>query len=434
VRRDRDLRSLLAGYVISSAGSGVGLGALPLVAVLALHVSAFGVSLLTGLSGLTAAAIMLPLGTGVEYRRKRPVMVAGDLARFAALASVPAAAALGVLTYPQLVVVGVVTTAGMIAFAAASGANLKALTDPAGRLRANSWFETADWVSVTAGPPLGGLLISAVGPAATMAVDAVSYLGSVVGVLRIAKPEPPPPRRAVNSGVAAGWRYIFAHRGLRALFLNAMLFGGPVIMATPLVAVLILDILGLPAYDYGLALGVPCLGGIAGSRLAPVLVRKFGQRRVLLASGAARTPWLLAYPFVPHGEAGLVVLIGADTVLLFCAGVFNPVFATYRMHVTADAFMVRVRSAWGISSKTVQPLFVLAGGGLAALAGVRPALLAGGLVCVASAALLPFRDLSPESLPATAPPSPPAAAPPGPPGPPGAAPPGAAPPAEAPAA
>jgi predicted MFS family arabinose efflux permease len=192
----------------------------------------------------------------------------------------------------------------------------------------------------------------------------------------------------------AGWRYIFAHPDLRGLFLNAMVFGGPVIMASPLLAVLILDGLGLPARDYGISLGVPCLGGIAGSWLAPRLVGRFGQRRVLLVSGTLRAPWMLLYPLARHGLGGLWIIMTADTFLLVCAGVFGPVFATYQMNVTADEFMARVRTAWGISSKTVQPLCVLVGGGLAALAGVRTALLIGGLACTASVLVMPYKSIS----------------------------------------
>ena len=73
---------------------------------------------------------------------------------------------------------------------------------------------------------------------------------------------------------------------------------------------------------------------------------------------------------------------------------FGPVFATYQMNVTADAYMARVKTAWGISSKTVQPLCVLAGGGLAALAGVRTALFIGGLACTASVLLMPCQSIS----------------------------------------
>lgn len=68
--RDRDIRSLLIGYVVSAVGSGVGASALPIVAVLAVHASAFEVSLLTGISGLAAAAISLPVGTVMEHHRQ----------------------------------------------------------------------------------------------------------------------------------------------------------------------------------------------------------------------------------------------------------------------------------------------------------------------------------------------------------------------------
>ncbi|MCM3883086.1 MFS transporter [Frankia sp. R82] len=392
--RDRDRRNLLVAYTISAAGSGVGSGSLPIVAILVLHASAFEVSMLSGLAGLTAAAVLLPLGAGIEHRRKRPVMIAADLVRFIALASVPVAAALHLLTFGHLVAVGALSSIASTAFAAASGAHLKAMTDTDGCLATNSWFETVDWTSGAAGPPVGGLLIGGFGATATMALDAASYLGSAAGVRRIRAPEPPPPARGADAGIRQGWRYLLAHPGLRRLFLNAMLFGGPVVMTGPLLAVLILDGLRLPAYAYGLSLGLPCLAGIVGARLAPALARRFGQRRVLLVAGAARAPWLLLYPLAPHGPTGLVIIVVADTAMLICAGVFNPIFATYRMEVTADAYMARVRTAWGISAKTVQPLFILAGGGLAALAGVRTALLVAGLACTASITLLPYRALT----------------------------------------
>ncbi|HEY1699733.1 MAG TPA: MFS transporter [Trebonia sp.] len=206
--RDRDIRSLLIGYVVSAVGSGVGASALPIVAVLVLHAPAFEVSLLTGISGLAAAAIALPAGPVIERRRKRPVMMACDIIRFAALGSVPAAAALHALTYAQLVAVGVVSTAATIAFNSASNANLKALTDSGTRTTVNSWFETSNWISVSAGPPVGGLLISGLGATVTMAIDAVSYLGSAAGVWRMRAPAAhgahPGCAQAAREGLRAG--------------------------------------------------------------------------------------------------------------------------------------------------------------------------------------------------------------------------------------
>src|SRR4051795_2178172 len=97
------------------------------------------VSLLAAAGLAVGAAVAVPLGPWVEFRRKRPVMIASDLVRFAAVASVPAAYALGALTFAQLVLVAIVVAASDIAFRAASGAFLKTLR--VDLLHANARFE-----------------------------------------------------------------------------------------------------------------------------------------------------------------------------------------------------------------------------------------------------------------------------------------------------
>ncbi|MER5551747.1 MFS transporter [Streptomyces sp. NPDC002793] len=393
----QDFRRLWGAYAVSAAGSAVGMGALPLIALLVLDSSAFQVSLLAALSAVASGVIALPLGVRIEHRYKRPVMIAADLARCAVLASIPVAMALDRLTFTQLCAVGILQTAASVAFDAASGAHLKALVLPEHRLRANSLFETTNWISVSAGPPVGGLLIAAMGAAATMVVDALSFLGSALGIRRIRQPEPVPPARAATShpgrDIAAGWQYLLRHPGLRPLFFNALLCGGSVMMASPLMAVLMLDDLGLAPWQYGLALGLPCLGGVLGSRLTPLLTRRFGQRRILLLSGVARTLWTVLLPLMPSDALGVFVVVAADFGLLFSAGIFNPSFTTYRMAATPDTLMSRVGTSWSVGSKACQAAFMIAGGLVAAAAGVRGALLIAGLLCMASALLLPWRKV-----------------------------------------
>lgn len=389
-------RWLWGAYTVSAAGSAVGMGALPLVALLVLDCSPFQVSLLAALSAVASGVIALPLGVHIEHRYKRPVMVTADLARGAVLASVPVAMAFGTLTFAHLCAVGILQTAASVAFDAASGAHLKTLVPPEHRLHANSLFETTRWVSVSAGPPAGGLLIGALGAAATLVADALSFLGSALCIRRIRQPEPAPPARAPGSrpgrGIAAGWRYLLRHPGLRPLFFNSLLFGGAVMMTSPLMAVLMLDDLGLAPWQYGLALGLPCLGGVLGSRLTPPLTRRWGPRRVLLLSGVARSLWTVLLPLTPSGALGVCVIVAVDFGLLFSAGVFNPSFTTYRMAATPDAFMARVATSWSVGQKTCQAAFMIAGGVVAAAAGVRGALLVAGLLCLASALLLPWRQ------------------------------------------
>ena len=81
-----------------------------------------------------------------------------------------------------------------------------------------------------------------------------------------------------------------------------------------------------------------------------------------------------------------------ETLALGGSGLFNPAFATYRMGATDDAHLSRVLACWSISSRTSQPIGIVLGGGLAALAGVRIALLVSGLIVAASALLLPWRE------------------------------------------
>ena len=394
-RLDADFLRLWTAFGASQVGSAVGYGALPLVAILVLGASTFQVTALAALAGLASASIALRLGPFVEFHRKRPVMVAADLLRFVALGSVPLAAALDLLTFAQLCVVAVVATACDITFTAAGSAHLKGLVPASLRLAANSRLEATVWACSTVATPLGGVLVSVLGATVTMGVDAVSYLLSALGVRAIRRPEPAPPARDASrprtGDLTAGWSYILGHRGLRALFWNAMLFGGALMVTSSLLAVFMLRDLELAAWQYGVAMGAAGAGGIAGAACAPALTRRLGPRRVLMTFGVARTLSLGLLPLAPPGALGWVVVAVAELLLLFCAGVFNPAFATYRMRATDDAVMSRVTMAWSMSAKLAQPLCIVLGGVLATATTTRTALAVAAGALVLSGLLLPWR-------------------------------------------
>ena len=176
---------LWAAYAVSAYGSGLGFGALPLIAVLALHAGPAEVSALSAVGPAVGALIAVPLAPWVEFRRKRPVMIAMDLVRCAAMATIPLAYALGLLGFVQLLVVSAVVAAAKIAFNAASGAHLKALVRPDDLLVANARFESTNWSSIAVGPPLGGAAIGLFGPVTTVVADALSYLLSALGITAI---------------------------------------------------------------------------------------------------------------------------------------------------------------------------------------------------------------------------------------------------------
>ncbi|GAA2094755.1 MFS transporter [Streptomyces albiaxialis] len=391
---------LWAAYAVSTLGTYLALDAFPLIAVLVLDAGPAQVSLLAAAGLAVGAAVAVPLGPWVEFRRKRPVMVAMDVVRCAALLSVPAAYALGRLTFAQLVVVSVAVAAADIAFRAASGACLKALVRPGDLLAANGRFESTTWTATALGPPLGGAAIGVLGPVTTVVANAVSYLLSALALRAIPGQEPRParPARAEGTGgpraggLLEGWRYILGHATLRPLFLHTVLFNSLLMATSPLLLSLMVGELGFAPWQYGLAFGVPCLGGLLGARLAPRLVARYGRHRVLLASGTLRVVWPVALVCVGPGAAGLALVMAVEFALIACIGVFNPVFATYRLEQTADDRVARTLAAWTVSGNAARAGLTALWGLLAALVGARGALAAAGLLLLATPLLLPRRD------------------------------------------
>ncbi|MGW7612947.1 MFS transporter, partial [Streptomyces sp. NPDC054766] len=62
---------LWVAYAVSAYGSGLGFGAFPLIAVLALRAGPAEVSALSAVGPAVGALIALPLAPWVEFRRKR---------------------------------------------------------------------------------------------------------------------------------------------------------------------------------------------------------------------------------------------------------------------------------------------------------------------------------------------------------------------------
>jgi len=326
------------------------------------------------------------------------VMVAMDLTRFAALVSVPAAFLLGWLSFVQLLVVSLIVAAADITFKAASGACLKALVRRDDLLVANGRLESTTWTATVLGPPLGGAAIGVFGPVTTVVADAVSFLLSAVGLAAsgmgaIGGREPRPARagapRLRAGDLLEGWRYVLSHPALRPLFFNSILVNGLIMATSPLLAVLMLGRLGFAPWQYGLAFGAPCDGGLVGSRLASPLVARFGQHRVMVTAGAARACWLLGLAFIRPGAAGLVLVIAVELGLITCMGVFNPVFATYRLDHTATDRVVRTLSVWSITSSVSIAAMTALWGLLASITSPRTAILTAGLLILTTPLLLP---------------------------------------------
>jgi MFS family permease len=391
----REFGWLWAAYAVSAYGSGLALGVFPLIAVLALHSGPAEVSVLSAVGPAVGVVIAVPLGPWVEFRRKRPVMIAMDLSRFAVLATIPVAYAFGWLSFVQLLIVSAVVAAAKITFNAASGTYLKALVRPDDLLVANARFESTNWSSLAVGPPLGGAAVGLFGPVTTVVTDALSYLLSALGITAIRSREQAPQRaekgRARAGDLVDGWRHILTDPVLRALWFNNMLVGGLIMATEPLLAVLLLRQLGFPPWQYGLAFAAPCVGGFIGSRLARRVVACYGEHRVFRIVGTLRAVWLIGLAFIRPGVVGLLTVIAVELAVIISMSLYNPVLATYRLQHTPKHRIARVLSAWSIGSQAAIAIFTALGGLLAGLTSTRTALVVAGLLILTSPLLLPRR-------------------------------------------
>lgn len=386
---------LWSAYAVSTYGTWLAFGAFPLIAVQVLHAPAFAVSLLEAAGLAVAAIVALPLGPWVEHRPKRPVMIGMDLVRFAAMASIPLAYFLGLLSYVQLLVVSVISGTASIAFTAASGAYLKYLVRSEHLLVASGRFEGTSWAATAVGPPLGGALIGLLGPVVTILADAFSYLLSALAVRRIRGGDVAAPRdsstRLRASDLLDGWRFIFDDRVLRRLFLNSILVGGLIMATSPLVAVLLLGEYHFTAWQYGLAFGIPAVGGFVGARLSARLVGRYGRYRIMIVFGWLRSVFPLGLAFVHPGITGLITVIIVEGLLIACMGVFNPIYATERLQRTPVSHTARVLSAWSVSSKLSQASLMVVWGILATFTSPLAAITISGVLLLATPLLLPKR-------------------------------------------
>ncbi|HEY6791162.1 MAG TPA: MFS transporter [Trebonia sp.] len=392
----RQFEWLWAAYAVSSYGSGLGFGAFALIAIRVLHAGPAEVAALSAVGLAVGAVVAVPSGGWMEHRRKRPVMIAMDLARFAALMTIPAAFALGVLTFWQLLAVSTVVAAAKIAFSSASGAHLKSLVRPDDLIVANARFESTMWTSTVLGPPLGGAAVGMLGPVTTVIADAVSYVLSAIGIRMIGGGEQRPPRpeggaaaRFRFSDLLDGWRSILAHRELRLLFFNRLAFNGLVMATEPLLAVLMLGTLKFAPWQYSLAFAAPCSGGLIGSRLSRRLVDRFGQRRVLLFAGTLRSCWPVWLVFMGPGTGGVLVCIAVEFGLIVSISAVSPVVATYLLQQLPQDRVTRALSAWSVSSSLVIAGLTALWGGLATLTGPRVAIGIAGALLLATPLLLP---------------------------------------------
>ena len=230
------------------------------------------------------------------------------------------------------------------------------------------------------GPTLAGFVVALVGEAVCFLLNAASYLAVLLALLAIrlpaggARKPAAPPLQALKEGLA----YTVAHRGIRSsLILVAMtsFLAAPYVVLMPLFAK---EIFGGDARLFGLLVGCSGAGSLLGS--VYLATRKDTAGLAALVSLAAPTVGLAVALFAlsPSLWMAMPVLFGLGLFIIITVAGSNTLIQT---QVDND-FRGRVMALFTMAFLGVAPLGSFAVGSLAHAFGVRPTLVACGVLTV----------------------------------------------------
>jgi MFS family permease len=372
-----DFRRLWTGNAVSQLGTMVTGVALPLLAIETLHATPFEVGLLTTFEYLAFLVIGLPVGAWVDRVRHRGVMIMADLGRAVLLATIPLAAALGVLTIWQLYGVVLATGCLTVFFDVSSQSYLPFLIERERLVEGNSKLQGTRSVAQVAGPGLGGFLVQWLTAPYVMLIDAGSYLWSALWVGAIRHTEQRPERAArarLLQEIKEGVAFVCRHRLLRPIAASTATGNLWISAQQPMLIVLLARELHLSAGTIGALMSAGACGGIVGAMTARRLARRFGEGTVLWLSLAVTAPLALVQPFLHRGPllglfVGTQIATGAGIVI------YNVTQVSFRQALCPSRLLGRMNATmrwlvWGTA-----PFGGLVGGTLGSAVGVRTALL-----------------------------------------------------------
>jgi MFS family permease len=371
-----EFRRLWIGESVSQFGSTISQLALPLVAILILRASTFEVGLLVTCQLAAFLVVGLPAGAWVDRMRFRAVLIVNDVLRALALASVPVAHWLGVLTIGQLYAVALVTGVCTVFFDVAYQSYLPKLVEREQLVEANAKLQASESVSQIAGPSAGGLLIQVLTAPYAVLLDAVSFLWSASWLAAIGTESPKAerlPDRNLRREIGEGLRFVLGNRLLRSIALctgSSNLFGS---MAAAVFYVLLARDLRLSPGWIGLIESTSAIGGLVGSVLASRFARRAGQGPAIWMSALAMAPFGFVAPFVQR-DWTLGLLAFAQGAMWLCLVVYNITQVSFRQGLCPPSLLGRMNATMRFLVWGTMPVGGILGGMLGEAVGVRQTL------------------------------------------------------------
>jgi len=385
--RHPDFLKLWTAETISVFGSAITQLALPIIAATTLEVTPFEFGLLTTIEFLPFILFSLPAGVWVDRLRRRPILIAGDLGRAIAIASIPVAFAFDALTIWQLYIVGFINGILTVFFDVSYQSYVPSVVDRDQLVDGNSKLEITRSAAQILGPGMAGILIGLLKAPFAMLLDSLSYAISAIFVFFIRRPEPPVvphdeeahgPKPSMRQEIAVGLRYVTGHRWLRSIAATtgtSNFFGN---VGGAILILYLVDERNLGPAAIGFAFSVGSVGVLLAAFVTAWITRRLGVGRTLV---------LMAFGF---SLSGLPVAFAPDALIWyavalsgflggFCGVGWNINQVSLRQAITPPRMQGKMNATMRFIVWGTMPIGAILGGALGSVIGLQPTIVIGAL-------------------------------------------------------
>jgi MFS family permease len=370
-----DFRRYWLGQSVSLVGDEIHRIAMPLAALLLFDAGATVMAWLTAAPLIPSLLLSIPAGVWADRRvSRRRIMLAADVGRFLAAASIPVAYAFGVLTLAQLLISALIIGTLQVLFDVASNTLFAAMVPADQLVPASALLNGSRAFAFFSGPSLGGLLVQLFRAPFALIADALSYLASALALSRISPVEPAPEERR-SGGCLSGLRWVVRTPGVRALqgavaCLNLFDF-----IFQALFVLYAVRYLHIGAGLLGLVLGAGAIGGLAGAALTGRLVARIGiGTGIAVGCFGFAAPHVLV-PLAAGPKAAVLLMLFAMEFFVGFGGMILDICAgAYITAVMPDTLRSRISGVLQTVNYGIRPVGALAGGWLASVVPIREAL------------------------------------------------------------
>jgi len=376
-------RVFLAGQAVSLLGDGLAFLAIPL---LVLELSRNPLVSAISAASVTVGYLLVGLPSGALIDRFEPlrVLMVMDAARALLFTILFLFAQAGLLRVWLILAVGIVAGACSVFFDTALVVAVKDLFSDSGLIRANSFIELANQVSLVLGPAAVGALAATAGLRSALLIDALTFVVSLLSLAcvwsrtpRLQAPASLPGLRALGRDIREGFRYLLSVRLLVVLTAIQMVVN-LCLAVEKLIFFYARDTLRLSPSAVSVIVAAGGVGGMLGALTATRLARRVGQIRLIVVAIAGCGIAVAAMSVADSFGA----LLLANLAYLWALIVASLINRTQRQQIVPRELLGRVTSTVRLLFLAVDPLGVLIAGTLTGALGndPRPVFLGAGVL------------------------------------------------------